>query len=404
MPGRGWAWAWKAWLTLFLSLHCASCALARTFYFNIPTLAAASYFDARAVRPSSRPEPFATTPVEAVFAMREARSATYRTFEELLSANDTRALLVLHHDVLVYERYFGGVTAETRLPCFSMSKTFAAVLMGCAQRDGLIDSAQQRLVDFVPALGEEPGYRDITLEHLLRMTSGIDFEEESTSGALFYYTTDLPGRTRAYDVKWRPGEHYEYGSVNAQLLWEVLHRRLGRQTVAGYFEARLWDALGAERPAAWALDSAESGVEKFSSGLSATARDYARLGVLFQHRGSFGDRPVISERWVNESLREDEVSGVVHTTDGAVRRGRYQWFWTLDGCCYFAKGYRGQYVFVDLARDVVVVRFGEGYGQVDWTALFRQMAASLDAAPSGPPREPDERAPRPALTLFVPSP
>ena len=87
-----------------------------------------------------------------------------------------------------------------------------------------------------------------------------------------------------------------------------------------------------------------------------------------------------------------------------MRRGRYPWFWTLDGCCYFAKGYRGQYVFVDLARDVVVVRFGEGYGQVNWTALFRQMAASLDAAPAGEPGEPDAPAPRPALTLFVPSP
>ena len=80
---------------------------------------------------------------------------------------------------------------------------------------------------------------------------------------------------------------------------------------------------------------------------------------------------------MNDSLAEDEVAGVVRTTDGDVRRGRYQWFWTLDGCCYFAKGYHGQYVFVDRARDVVVVRFGEGYGDVDWMALFTQVARSL---------------------------
>jgi CubicO group peptidase (beta-lactamase class C family) len=367
-------------LTCLLALQCTSCLFSRILYYNLPSLSAPSYFEDRVVRASSRPAPFARRPAPASFPMRRSRGASHRSFEALLAENDTRAFLVLHHDVIVYERYFGAVTAETRLPSFSMSKTFAAVLLGCAAADGLIDGAQQRLVEFVPGLARRPGYADITLEHLLRMTSGIDFAEESPAGAMFYYSTDLRARARAYDVRWPPGQHYQYGSINAQLLWEVLHRRLGRRTVAGYFEERLWDALGAERPAAWGLDSAANGVEKLSAGLSATARDYARLGVLFQHRGRFQTRPVISEDWVAESLALDEVSGVVHTSDGAVRRGRYQWFWTLDGCCYFAKGYHGQYVFVDRDRDVVVVRFGEGYGDVDWTALFGGVAASVGAA------------------------
>jgi CubicO group peptidase (beta-lactamase class C family) len=194
---------------------------------------------------------------------------------------------------------------------------------------------------------------------------------------MLYYTTDLRSLTHSFDVRTLPGQHYQYGSLSAQLLWEVLENRLGGRTVTRYFEERLWEPLGAERPAAWSLDSAEKGVEKFSSGLSATARDYARLGVLFQHGGRVRDRPVISEQWVEDSLAPDDVAGIVHTTDGAVRRGRYEWFWTLDGRSYFAKGYNGQYVFVDRDRDVVVVRFGEGYGEVDWTVLFGQMAESL---------------------------
>ncbi len=209
------------------------------------------------------------------------------------------------------------------------------------------------------------------------MTSGLDFAEESVAGAMLYYTRDPSSPTYVYDVRWPPGQHYEYGSINAQLLWQVLHRRLGGREVASYFQDRLWENLGAERAAEWALDSAEHGVEKFAAGLSATARDFARLGVLFQRRGRFGDRAVISEQWVADSLADNEVAGVVHTTDGAVRRGRYQWFWTLDGRSYFAKGYNGQYIFVNRDRDVIVVRFGEGYGDVDWTALFTQMADGL---------------------------
>jgi len=352
-------------------------------YHNLPTLEAPSYFDERVVRASSHPVPFALRPVPATFALRSSRSATFSSFEDLLERNDTRAFLVLRHDVIVYERYFGGVTRETRLPAFSMSKTFAAVLMGSAERDGLITSAEQHLVDFVPEFAARPGYRDITLDHLLRMTSGIDFDEESIAGPMFYYTSDLRSRTRAYDVRWPAGQHYEYGSVSTQLLWEVLHERLEGRTVASYFEKSVWESIGAERSAAWALDSAENGVEKLSSGLSATTRDYARLGSLFQHGGRFRGRRVISERWAHESLAIDDVPGVVHTTDGAVRRGHYQWFRTLDGCCYFAKGYHGQYVFVHGPLDVVIVRFGEGYGDVDWTALFSRVAESL-AGPRAP--------------------
>ena len=371
---------WRALLTsitIALALPCSSCVYSRIFYYNIPSLAAADYFDHRSVAPSADPVPFERRQDQVVFPMRQSRSATFGTFEELVAKNDTRALLVLHHDIVVYERYFGGVTAETRLPCFSMSKTFAAVLIGCAHQDGLFASVQQRLVDFVPALSSRPGYRDITLEHLLRMTSGIDFEEESVAGAVLYYATDLRSWTHSFDVTSRPGEHYQYGSINVQLLWEALEPRLAQRTVASYFQERLWKALGAERPATWDLDSEESGIEKLSGGLSATVSDFARLGVLFQHKGRFHDRAVISEQWVRDTLTEDAVAGVVHTTDGAVKRGRYQWFWTLDGRYYFAKGYNGQYIFVDKDRNVVVARFGEGYGDVDWTALFAQMAASL---------------------------
>jgi CubicO group peptidase (beta-lactamase class C family) len=302
----------------------------------VPTLAAPAYFDERPVPASSHPLPFARRPEQAAFAVRSSRTRSYPTFEDLLARNDTRALVVLHHDVIVYERYFGEVTAETRLPCFSMSKTFAAVLVGCAQADGLFSSVDERLVALVPGLAAQPRYGEITLDHLLRMTSGLDFAEESVAGAMLYYTQDLISPTYVYGVKWPPGHHYEYGSINAQLLWQVLHERLGGETVARYFEERFWEPIGAERSAEWALDSEKHGVEKFAAGRSATARDYARLGVLFQHGGRVGDRQVVPERWARDSLAEDEIAGVLHTTDGAVRRGRYQWFWTLDRRAYFA--------------------------------------------------------------------
>ncbi len=102
-------------------------------------------FDDRLVQASS-PAPFARSAAPAVFPY-GSRAAPATGFEDLLAGNGTRAMVVLHHDVIVYERYFGDVTAETRLPSFSMSKTFAAVLVSCALDDRLLASTQQRLAE-----------------------------------------------------------------------------------------------------------------------------------------------------------------------------------------------------------------------------------------------------------------
>jgi CubicO group peptidase (beta-lactamase class C family) len=394
----------RATTALLLSLLCTSCTISRVLYYNVPDRFAASHFEERVVAASSHPRPFERAGAETDFPIRSSKTRAYDSFESLIAKNHTNALLVLQHDVVVYERYFDGVTAETRMPGFSMTKTFAAVAVGCAEQDGLIASSGDRLVAYVPALASKPGYGKITIDHLLRMTSGINYEEESLAGAMLYYTEDLRSQAHAYDVKWEAGTHYEYGSIHGQLLWEVLSGRLHGKTVSRYFQDRLWDAIGAERAATWSLDSAEHGVEKFSAGFNATTRDYARLGVLFQHRGEAGDQRVLPAQWVEDSIAYDDVAGLVHTSDGAVRRGHYQWFRTTDGCCYFAKGYNGQYIFVDRPLDVVIVRLGDGYGDVDWTKLFIHMAQSLPARPTTDHPKPPPPAPPPAMQPSPPLP
>jgi len=358
------------------AVACSSCLYSRIMYFGQPSLSAPTYFAGRAV-PATSPVPLRASDPEATIGITDSKHSSYRSFDELLEQNHTRAFLVVRDDVVVYERYFRGASPTTQLPSFSMSKTFAAVLVGCALEDGVLGSTGDRLVSYVPELASKPGYGDITLEHLLRMTPGIDFVEDSYAGGAFYYTTDLRARMYSYDVKWPPGSHYLYGSISMQLLWDAMNRRLGGKSVARYFEERVWSRIGAEQPAAWSLDSSSSGIEKLFGGFSATTRDHARVGLLFLHGGSMNGHSVVSPEWVRESLALDPIAGVVHTTDGNVRRGKYQWFWSLDGRSYFAKGYRGQYVFVIPDKRTVFVRFGDEYGDVEWPALFERIADSL---------------------------
>lgn len=360
-----------------VALANCGCVYARIFYYNTPTLSAVGYFDRRAVRASPSPAPLPRAAQEAVFRLTPSERGKYRSFDQMLEANGTRAFLAVRDDRVVYERYFDGFDADTLLPDFSISKTFAALLVGCAVADHLLGPVQQPLVSYVPDLADHPGYGAITIDELLRMTSGIDFDEESVAGAVLYYSVHLPEHVYAYDVKWTPGTHYLYGSIPTQILWDLLHRRLGAaRTVSQYFEQRVWWPLGAAHDAAWSLDSESSGVEKLFAGFNATARDNARLGLLYLHEGRVGGRQVVPRVWVDESLKPDPVAGEVHTTDGWVRRGKYQWFLTNDGRAYFAKGYHGQYVFVVPSARMVFVRFGEGYGDVDWTGLFTRLASS----------------------------
>ena len=365
---------WRLPSLLLLAFACSGCLFSRILYYNKPTLAVVRDFDARSVRASSEPLSLARSEHEAQFPLTRREEAEYGSLAALLERHQTRAFLVIHEDRVVYERYFGGVSSNTLLPGFSMSKTFAAVLVGRALSQGLLESLERPVTDYVPELASEPAYRAVTLEHLLRMISGIDFDEESLAGAKLYYSTDLRDQMYSYDVEWQPGSHYLYGSVNIQLLWDVLHRTLGGETIAHYFERQIWQPLGAEHPASWSLDSESSGIEKFFGGFNATARDQARLGLLFLHGGSVNGREVLPRAWVERALVADPVAGWVHTTDGWVRRGMYQWFLTGDGRGYFAKGYNGQYVFVVPARHAVFVRFGEGYADLDWPALFLRLA------------------------------
>ncbi|WP_169927264.1 serine hydrolase domain-containing protein [Labilithrix luteola] len=361
-------------IVAFCGLANTGCLYARVFYYNMPSLSAPSYFESREVPASPAPEPLKNADSEFTFALERAELEKYANLEDLLAKNETRAFLVLKNDRVVYERYFGDVNANTELPSFSMSKTVAALLVGCAIQDGIIASVDDPLVAYAPETRQKKGYDRIKIEHLLRMTSGLDFGEESAAAAYLYYSHDLPSRTYDYDVKWEPGSHYLYGSISTQILWDVIHRQLRGATVSHYFQRRVWGPLGAQHAASWSLDSPSSGVEKFFGGFNATLRDHARFGLLFLHGGTFQGRSVLPEAWVREAVSPDPIAGTVHTTDGWVRRAKYQWFLTLDGRAYFAKGFRGQYIFVIPSKDMVIVRFGEGYGTIDWTSLFLRMS------------------------------
>jgi CubicO group peptidase (beta-lactamase class C family) len=306
--------------------------------------------------------------------------------DAFLPDTETLALLVVHEDRLVHERYYNGATRESLQTSFSAAKSFVSALVGIAIDAGLIDSIEDPVTKYLPELAaRDPEFREITLRHLLTMSSGIRYREGGFPSlgddTYTYYGVDLRdvalNRTR---VQQPPGLAWVYNNYHPLLLGLVLERTT-RTSVSDFMARRLWQPLGAEADATWSLDSESSGFEKLESGVNARPVDYARFGLLFLHNGEWNGRRIISEDWVRES------TGAEPATDLAYYHG-YRYFWWIDverPGRFYALGKYGQYIYVAPDADAVVVRLGRdwGVGNITWLATFRDIADQLERRQRG---------------------
>ena len=293
---------------------------------------------------------------------------------EFLEDKGTTAFIVIHGDTLLYERYFNGSSREDIQTSFSVAKSFASALVGIAIGEGLISSLDDPVTVYVPELLEQdPRFADITLRHLITMTSGIryrDWFSPWSDPATTYYAPDLRSAALSSRIEESPGNRFLYNNYNPLLIGMVLERATGMK-VSEYLETRLWQPMGAEADASWSLDSERSGFEKMESGINGRAIDFTRFGWLFLNNGRNGDRQVVPAAWVEESTRVDT------TTDPSAN---YQYFWWVDEKhnAYWAEGNYGQTIYVHPDGEFVFVRMGRQGGEIYWPELLSSIAEFLD--------------------------
>ncbi|HEY0976869.1 MAG TPA: serine hydrolase [Flavobacteriales bacterium] len=368
-------------LYFLLSLLLSGCTVGRFFIYNFADTNDHRKFPARPLPASSTPFHYAVADQEK--APRTLKVGDKETgFDEFLEDHATVAFLVIRHDTVIYERYFKGYDASHIHTSFSMAKSVIGMLIGCAIHDGFIRDVQQPVADFVPEM-KPKGWDKVTIEHVLQMTSGMDFSESYVNpfgtAAKFYYGRRLNKHTEKLGLKREPGMEFEYVSGNSQLLGLILERALrakgDQRTVTQYCNDKLWQPLGMEYPSSWSIDRKEGGMEKTFCCINAPARDFAKLGSLYLHQGKWRDRQLVSAQWVETSTHAD-------TTHGAASFYRYQFWLPSQEGDYMMQGILGQFVYVDPSRDLVMVRLGKKYGRVNWPQLFRSLAP-LYGTPSG---------------------
>jgi CubicO group peptidase (beta-lactamase class C family) len=275
---------------------------------------------------------------------------------------------------------------------FSVAKSFVSTLIGFAIQDGYIGSIDDPITRYLPELDQrDPSFEAITIRHLLRMASGLDYQAfrplllNSDDPLTTYYPDQ---RKLALENAWivaEPGSYFRYNKYHPQLLGLILERATGMSPTA-YLQTRLWDTLGMEYDGSWSVDSVKSDFEKMETGVNARAVDFAKLGQFFLDNGQWQGRQVLSAPWVAEATRPWQPSdpSSYYPASFAKLPGNpyygYMWwgFARDDGNYDFAaEGDKGQYIYVSPAKRLVIVRNGIDYGipSAQWLALFYNFAS-----------------------------
>lgn len=276
-------------------------------------------------------------------------------FSNALEEYESVALLVIQGDSIRQEHYWDGYGPHSLSNSFSMAKSIVSMLTVIAIQEGKIKSLNQKVSDFIPELKGEYA-KDLEVEHLLRMCSGLDWTEHYTSPfsvtAKAYYTRNLEKLILQQEITAPPGEKFIYKSGNTQLMALVLERATGVK-IGAYTSQKLWTPLGAGNTALWTLDR-EHGTEKAYCCFNSNARDFARFGQLYLDSGNFAGTQIIDSMWITESTRPTS------TKTGITDYYGLSWWLApqFDTPIYYMRGVFGQYVIVIPELDLVAVRLG----------------------------------------------
>lgn len=293
--------------------------------------------------------------------------------EALASKTSSVALLVWHRGALRYEKYWPPFDAATRTNPNSMHKTVLALAIGAAVTDGVIPSMDSKASRWLTEW-QGDARRNITVEDLLRMESGIELPRFGTWKATkLLLGSDLPGAVLSLGYSRAPVTYFEYNNASSQLLLILLERATG-QHYADYLSSRLWQPLGAAEAGLW-MDR-EGGMPRGFCCLFASARDWLRVGLLLAADGRVGERQVVASEWVQAMKTPSSTNpnfgmhlwlGSPPGTqrkynDYSVKAFHSEKFLADD--LYYIDGFGGQRVYVVPSRDLIVVR--TGVSQLDW--------------------------------------
>jgi len=314
----------------------------------------------------------------------EIEAGSVNKLVERLRAGESGAvdsLLVARHGKLAVEEYFNGFGPDDPHELRSVTKSVVGLLIGVAIDQGLLKGLDAPILPFFPeyetVLYPDPSKKEITLEHLLTMSPGLDchdFEHYSAGnegrmypqGDWVKFFLDLP---ISQD---RPGEGWGYCTAGVMTLGGVLENVTGKR-VAEISGPMLFEPLGIEKYD-WGTPN-RRGRTNVCGDLSLRPRDMAKLGQLMLNGGTWNGQRVVSRSYVDGSSTRHQTRGNNLFLESVVKAEDtgygYLWWvepWTVGAKTvrtFYGTGFAGQKIFVFPDLDMVIVMTGSNFESGD---------------------------------------
>ena len=322
------------------------------------------------------------------------KQALDRTFAENAAPpyRNTKAVVVVHDGRVIAERYAPGYGIDTQVMGWSATKSVTNALIGILVRQGKL------AVEGPAPIAAWSDPRDprhaIAIDNLLRMNSGLDIGDSLTasfttafdpSAHMVFGVRDMAAFAEKAPLQATPGTRWTYTNGNTILLSRIIRDSTGGDaaSVLAFARRELFDKLGMRHVT---LEFDATGTPIGSSHMLASARDWARFGLLYLNDGVAGGERLLPPGWVDYSAAP---------TPGSERYGYGAGFWTnrgdgegqryriaqgLPADAFMARGAYGQYVIVVPSQRLVVARFGSAFTPRDDMDIVAHLVADVIAA------------------------
>ncbi len=301
----------------------------------------------------------------------EGTEGATTTLAGLLDETYTDGFLVIRNGAAVYERYFNGMGERTLHLSQSVAKSVTAAAAGVLVGRGLLD-VTALVTDYLPELNDT-AYRGATLQHILDMTSGVQFTEDYTDPYSDIGKADVASGWKPIppesdpNFRWprhmfelilgletldrRHGDVFSYRSIETDVLAFCMERVTGKR-LPQIVSDEIWQPMGAEESACFTVDAA--GYAMADGGFNATLRDYGRLGLLYLENGG----GIIPPGWV-EATRNGNHDIFHEPYTLSLPEGAYRNQWWIEdprSRSIMARGVFGQLIYVNWDHNMVAVK------------------------------------------------
>ncbi len=285
--------------------------------------------------------------------MDEAKlSNIFRALQEDGSLYQLRSLLVFRNNKLLAETYFKDENdISITQPIWSCTKQVLGILTGLAIEKEIIKDINDPISNYLSDdLKEHPDKNSISLENLLTMRSGIDFDEvadfsillQNEQGNTLNFLLGMPMFSE-------PGQQFHYSSGDSHLAGACIQSALGR-TLEAWADELLFSKIGFTNYSWLKYDGYNVG----GHGISTTPREMAKIAQLVLNQGNWKGEQLITSSWINKMTTTQTDTGVVSDYSFG-----YHWWINEKEGIYFMAGSGGQFAAIVPAKNLLVVSTAE---------------------------------------------